>query len=171
MAWAEAQAGSREDRTLADLAPVQIWTAGPGGSLEYVNDVALNYLGRSPEQAVGGWEEVAHADDVAPYLEAWSRATETPAQLEVELRLRRADGEYRWYLMRAVPQRDEDGHVVHWVGMNADVDERKRAELRLYAQLGVARALAAPSVVAEAAPRVLRTLCEQLGWELGVLVR
>jgi PAS domain S-box-containing protein len=169
VAWAEAQASRREDRTLADVAPAHLWTAGPGGAIEYINDVALEYLGLSPEQTIGGWEEVAHAGDVPAYLEAWSRATVTPAQLEVELRLRRADGEYRWYLMRAAPQRDEDGHIVQWVGTNTDVDDRKRTELRLDAQLGVARALADSSIVAEAATRVLRALCERLGWDLGVL--
>jgi PAS domain S-box-containing protein len=145
-----------------------VWTAAADGSIEYVNERAAIYVGR-PREAIRAWEDFLHPDDLASYAEEWSRAVEMVAPLELEARLRGADGEYRWQLIQATPIRDEEGRIARWVGTNTDVDERKRESIRLACEIAVARVLAESSTVSEAGSRLLHALCEHLGWEAGAL--
>jgi PAS domain S-box-containing protein len=169
VAWAEAQAAEQEFRHLADTIPQQVWVARPDGSLEYLNARCREYTGRGPDEPLAGWERVVHADDIPAYLEQWSRATETVSALELELRLRRADGEHRWHLMRAVPEQSEDGRIVRWLGTNTDIDERKRTEHRLAAEVAVARVLGEADTLEEAGTRLLHALAENVSWDVAVL--
>jgi PAS domain S-box-containing protein len=94
-----------------------------------VNGRWREYTGLSEEEALDwGWKSAIHADDLEYLLEIWSAALRSGAPSEWEARLRRFDGEYRWFLFRAVPLRDEKGNIVRWYGTNTDIEDRKRAE-------------------------------------------
>ncbi len=114
-------------RFLAEAIPVQIWTAQANGTLDYVTQRVADYFGITAEQVLGqGWLDVIHQDDLAAVVERWTHSLTTGEPYEVEFRLRRADGAYRWYLGRALAQLDDDGKVVQWFGTNTDIDHQKR---------------------------------------------
>jgi PAS domain S-box-containing protein len=114
---------------LTDLVPCVVWTARPDGWIDYANAFWLRFTGLSLEQTYGsGWVEALHPDDRARATDIWSRALDTGEQADVEYRLRRADGAYRWFLARGVPVRDDAGNVVRWFGTLTDIDEQKRLE-------------------------------------------
>jgi len=115
-------------RFLAEAIPVQIWTAQPNGALDYVTQRVADYFGTTTERVLGeGWQGVIHPDDLPSVIERWTHSLTTSTPYQVEFRLRRADGEYRWYLGRALPQLDEQGKVVQWFGTNTDIDDQKHA--------------------------------------------
>jgi PAS domain S-box-containing protein len=114
-------------RFLAEAIPVQIWTARPDGSLDYVTQRVADYFGVPADRVIGeGWQNVVHPDDLPGAVEHWVRALQTGETYEVEFRLRAANGEYRWYLSRALPQRNEHGEIVAWFGTNTDIHEQRR---------------------------------------------
>jgi len=127
---AELQRESEERyRFLAEAQPDQIWTALPNGELDYVNQRALDYLETSFAELVeAGWTQVVHPEDLARMLERWQLSLTTAQPYENELRLRAADGSYRWHLTRAVPRTGRRGGVVKWFGANTDIHDQKRAE-------------------------------------------
>jgi PAS domain S-box-containing protein len=105
-----------------------IWIARPDGRNDYANQRWYEYSGLSPEQSLGyGWTVAVHPDDLAGSLSLWKRHLETAEPVEAELRLRRWDGTYRWFLLRTVPRRDEQNRIVEWYGTSTDIDDRKRA--------------------------------------------
>jgi PAS domain S-box-containing protein len=113
-------------RFLAEAIPVQIWTAQPTGALDYVTQRVADYFGTTAERVLGeGWQSVIHPDDLPTVVDRWTQSLTTGAPYQVEFRLRRADGEYRWYLGRALPQLDDQGKVVQWFGTNTDIDDQK----------------------------------------------
>ncbi len=117
-------------RFLIEAIPVQIWTAQPNGTLDYVSQRVADYFGMTVDQVLGeGWQNVIHADDLPGVVERWVSSLESGAPYEVEFRLRAHDGDYRWYLGRALAQRDERGNIVQWFGTNTDIDEQKRIAL------------------------------------------
>jgi PAS domain S-box-containing protein len=111
-----------------DTIPTLVWRAGPEGSPDFLNQPALDYTGLSPDQAEFGWPRAFHPDDKKGMLAKWSaiRASGMPGGLEA--RLRRFDGEYRWFLFQAEPLRDEAGNIVKWYGSSTDIEDRKRTE-------------------------------------------
>jgi PAS domain S-box-containing protein len=117
-------------RFLAEAQPDQIWTALPGGELDYVNQRALDYFDLSFGELVEhGWTPVVHPEDLGRMLERWQQALATGRRYENELRLHRAaDDSYRWHLTRAVPMTNRNGEVVKWFGSNTDIQDQKDAE-------------------------------------------
>ncbi|MGI8421953.1 MAG: ATP-binding protein [Gaiellaceae bacterium] len=117
-------------RFLAESIPDQVWTAVPGGELDYVNRRVTDYFGRSFEQMIGwGWSELIHPDDLPLTIARWTNALETGDEYTNEFRLRRAsDGSYRWHLARALSMRGDDSAIVKWFGTNTDIDDRKQIE-------------------------------------------
>jgi len=132
-ARADAEQSEARYRFLTNAIPVQVWTAATNGSLDYVSDITAESLGRSAEQIVGeGWLEVLHPDDVDPTIERWKHSLTTGEPYEVEFRLwSEAHHGYRWYLGRAVPQKDENGKIIRWFGTNTDIEEAKQTEAEL----------------------------------------
>ena len=95
-------------RTMIDQMPTLAWSCRPDGSAEFVNQRWLDYTGLSMEEAVGwGWQASIHPEDLGKTMETWLRLIASEEPGEEEARLRRFDGEYRWFLFRAVPVRDE----------------------------------------------------------------
>jgi PAS domain S-box-containing protein len=115
-------------RLVIDTIPILVWRARPDGVPDFLNQPALDYTGLSLDQAETGWPRAFHPDDKKGMLVKWSaiRASGRPGELEA--RLRRFDGESRWFLFRAVPLRDEQGDIVKWYGSSTDIEDRKRAE-------------------------------------------
>lgn len=128
-ARAAAEASEQRYRLLAHAIPNQLWTARPDGALNHVSQRVLDYFGRSEaEMLEWGWQGVIHPDDLPTCLERWGHALQTGKTYEIEFRLRRWDGVYRWYLGRALPQWDDMGQIVLWVGTNTDIHEQKRLQ-------------------------------------------
>src|SRR6266498_1990295 len=105
------------------------FSAPPDGSAEFLNQRWLEYTGLSMKEGLDWGGKVAvHHEDLARFLDEWGAALVEGRPLETEARLRRAEGEYRWLLIRAVPLRDEAGKIVKWYGASGDIEDRKRAE-------------------------------------------
>ncbi|MDB5576734.1 MAG: hypothetical protein JWR80_1910 [Bradyrhizobium sp.] len=115
-------------RLVIDTIPSLVWRAGADGVPDFLNQPALDYTGLRPDQTQTGWPRAFHPDDKKGMLVKWSaiRASGMPGELEA--RLRRFDGEYRWFLFRAVPLRDESGNILKWYGSSTDIEDRKRTE-------------------------------------------
>ena len=112
--------------------PALAWSALPDGFADFFNQHYLEYLGLSQEQAQGnGWAVAVHPEDLPGLLTTWQRILASEEAGEAEARLRRFDGEYRWFLFRVNPLRDESGSIVKWYGTNTDIDDRKRTEEEL----------------------------------------
>ena len=121
-----------ELRRMIDTIPTLAWNARPDGFKEYLNKRWLDYTGLALEDALGwAWQIAVHPDDRAMVSDAWLAILASGIAGEAEARLRRFDGEYRWFLFRAAPFRDDGGEIVGWYGTNTDIEDRKRAEERL----------------------------------------
>ncbi|RZA32973.1 MAG: PAS domain S-box protein, partial [Lysobacteraceae bacterium] len=129
-------------RTFAQAMPAQVWAADASGQLDWFNDRIYAYSGYRHEELLGdGWGRMVHPGDLHALRTRWTEAVATGAVFEAEVRLRRADGSYRWHLNRALPLRHpcgEDrqlsGQVAGWVGTNTDIEEQKNTAQR-YAAL------------------------------------
>jgi len=118
-----------ELRTIVDTIPTMVWRSRPDGARDFVNRTWLEYTGLPAQQAQGaGWQVAVHPEDRARVADAWRSATASGEAFEQEMRLRRADGAYRWVLSRAVALRDQHGHIVRWYGALTDIEDRKQAE-------------------------------------------
>lgn len=117
---------SSASSSLVHVIPQQVWTARPDGHLDFVNEVVLRYFGRTYEEMIGeGWQGSIHPEDLPACIARWTHALETGTPYEVEFRLRRADGVYRWHLGRALPEHNADGQVAKWYGTNTDIHNHK----------------------------------------------
>ncbi|MEO7362312.1 MAG: CHASE3 domain-containing protein [Gemmatimonadaceae bacterium] len=115
-------------RFLADAIPVQVWTAARDGQLDFVSGSVAQYFGKSRDEVIGdGWLSVIHADDVSPTVERWTQSLATGEPYEVNFRLRKGDGTYRWHLGRALALRDDGGKITGWFGSNTDIDDQHRS--------------------------------------------
>src|SRR6267142_6528622 len=119
-------------RKIIDTIPTLAWCGLPDASKEFFNKRWHDYTGLSPEEASGwGWKVTIHPDDLEKLMDRSFKFIASEEAGEVEARMRRFDGEYRWFLFRAEPLRDEPGNVVTWYGTNPDIEDRKRAEEKL----------------------------------------
>jgi PAS domain S-box-containing protein len=130
-------------RLIADTIPHIVWTAHPDGSLDFFNRRCYEYTGLDASALSGwAWKSVIHADDLERTVATWTRALQSGERFEIEYRLRRVDGAYRWHQAVAMPMRDGDGRVARWFGTCTDVElqmqsarilesERQRAERAL----------------------------------------
>ncbi len=119
-------------QTLIDTVPSFLWTSFPDGSKEFLNRRWYEYTGLTLEQGKGwGWKVVVHPDDLDRLIREWLALLNDPKPGELETRIRRYDGEYRWFLIRVLPEFDAEGNVVRWLGSDTDIEDRKRAETKL----------------------------------------
>ena len=119
-------------RRIIDAIPVLAWCNRPDGSNEFLNQRWKDYTGLSQEEAAGwGWKIAFRPDDLEPLLERWRSLLASGEPGEIEARLRRHDGTYRWFLIRVEPLRDERGDIVRWYGTSTDIDDLKRAQEEL----------------------------------------
>jgi PAS domain S-box-containing protein len=140
-ALAESEARFRE---VAEAVPGFLWAATPDGTLNYASPRWYSYSGALPNQTHGaGWESFVHPEDQDAAGARWAQSTTTGTPYETELRLRGADGSYRWWLARALPNRGEEGVIQRWIGVCTDIQEivearetlaRSREELEVLIQ-------------------------------------
>jgi PAS domain S-box-containing protein len=128
----EIQKSESKLRQVIDAIPALAWCNLPDGSNEFLNKGWHEYTGLSEEESHGwGWQTAFHPDDLPPLMEKWMKMLTSGEPDEVEARLRRHDGAYRWFLIRAEPFRDESGDIVRWYGTSTDIEDRKRAEAEI----------------------------------------
>jgi PAS domain S-box-containing protein len=129
---AEIQESERRLRTLTEAIPQQIWSATVHGEIEYCNQHLLDYAGCGTGELRGaGFFHILHPEDADDFRQAWQVSCIDGETLEGEWRVRGANGIYRWFLIRGVPQRGADGQIERWYGTHIDTEERRRAEQRL----------------------------------------
>ncbi|OYU79702.1 MAG: hypothetical protein CFE23_12960 [Flavobacterium sp. BFFFF1] len=113
-------------RLLADSMPQLIWTADPAGDLNYYNRSLAEYTGASTlTKNTGGWPTILHRTEIKEYKNQWRRAITSGADFQIEHRLRKNDGTYRWHVTRAIAQKDSDGTIQMWVGTSTDIQQQK----------------------------------------------
>jgi PAS domain S-box-containing protein len=115
-------------RLVINTIPTMVWTLQPDGAVDFVNQRSLDYSGLSLEEQLADPTRTVHPEDLPRVMEKWLADMAAGEPSEDEMRMRRADGEYRWFLVRTAPLRDEHGNVVKWYGMSIDIEDRKRAE-------------------------------------------
>ena len=117
-------------RDVIEAIPTFAWTARPDGSVEFANRYWQEYTGLSSDELMGsGWETSVHHADLKRHGEKWRSSATRGEPFENEVRFRRAsDGEYRWFMVRAVPLRNRRGKILKWYGISTDIEDRKRAE-------------------------------------------
>ncbi len=129
------QRSERELRDVIETIPSMAWAAAANGAAEFFNRRWLDYAGLIAEHARGwGWTTAVHPADLKVLVEHWQGMLASGTAGEIEGRLRRFDGVYRWFLFRGTPAFDESGKVVKWYGTNTDIEERKKAEQVLAVQ-------------------------------------
>jgi PAS domain S-box-containing protein len=129
IAEAKTQQQEKELQLTIDTIPAFVFRILPDGWTDFLNKRWLDYTGLTHSEAEGlGWRVVYHPEDVEQIVEARSQGMASGEAWESEGRIRSADGQYRWFLNRAAPLRDEQGNIVKWYGSNTDIEDRKRAE-------------------------------------------
>ncbi|MGD9561443.1 MAG: PAS domain S-box protein [Pyrinomonadaceae bacterium] len=121
-------------RQLGEGISHQVWTGDGSGKVDYVNERMVAYLGRSREDLISGneWPSVVHPDDLDECLKRWQHSVESGETYDVEFRLKRHDGVYRWHKARATCGLDENGKISKWFGTNTDIDDQKQSEEKLH---------------------------------------
>jgi PAS domain S-box-containing protein len=118
-------------RLVIDTIPTMAWSLRPNGMLDFVNQRWLDYTGLSFEEAIEKPNGIVYPEDIPRVMERWLNDKAAGTSSEDEMRLRGADGEYRWFLVRTVPLLDEQGNIVKWYGTSTDIEDRKRAAKEL----------------------------------------
>ncbi len=122
----------RRLRLLTEAIPQQIWSVGTDGRVEYCNQHLLAYTGNSIEEMRGeGFFTVLHPEDLSLFRQTWEDAFACGEKFEGEWRIRGADGQYRWFLIRSTPQESAEGGTARWYGTHIEIEERRRAEQAL----------------------------------------
>jgi PAS domain S-box-containing protein len=118
-----------EASRVIDALPGLVWTALPDGQIDYLNQRWCQYTGLDLQEASGwGWQSAIHPDDLPELLDRWRAIVASGEPGEMEARLRRFDGKYRWFLISSNPLRADAGKVVKWCGVNADIEDYKRSK-------------------------------------------
>jgi PAS domain S-box-containing protein len=160
------------NRLIIDTIPTMAWSIRPAGTVDFVNQRWLDYTGLTREQYVQEPTGPIHPEDKTRAVEEWLADMAAGEPFEAEMRLRGADGEYRWFLVRTAPLRDEQGRIVKWYGVSIDIEDRKQAEVAvaerlrfetLVTELSAAFANLSPNEVDHEIDKWLQTLVEFLG--------
>src|SRR5712664_78442 len=158
---ASAGQGTEQARQAQDIdaVPALAWSARRDGSAEFLNRRWLDYTGLSAEEASDwGWTAALHTEDRDRLMDFWRHLLDSGEAGEIEARLRRYDGDYRWFLFRVEPARDNQGNIFKWYGANTDIEDRKRAEALLAAEKRTLEMIASGASLAA----ILESLCETI---------
>jgi PAS domain S-box-containing protein len=121
-----------ELRAIVDALPAHAWASGADGHNIFCNQQWLDYSGFTQETARGWtYRDTIHSEDLEPFVTKWNELSALGIPVEAEARFRRVDGEYRWFLVRALPFRDENEKIIKWFGTSTDIDDRKKSEALL----------------------------------------
>ncbi|TIU96373.1 MAG: PAS domain S-box protein [Mesorhizobium sp.] len=118
-----------EQSRVLDALPAMVWTAKPDGHVDFVNRRWSEYTGLDLDQVrCSGWQAAIDPKDLPKLIESWRSILASGEPGEMEARMRRVDGQYRWFVIHCSPMRDDVGRIVEWYAINTDIDQRKRAE-------------------------------------------
>src|ERR1700758_4602090 len=127
--YEDVRRSERELREVINTVPAHVWSAWPDGTVDFVNERLLKFVGLSSDDISGwNWESVIHSDDRSNFVTDWRAALNDGRSIESEIRMRRADGQHRWFFVRNVPLREEAGNVIKWYGSGIEIEDLKRAE-------------------------------------------
>jgi len=119
-------------RQVIDTIPTLAWCNLPAGPVEFLSKPWHQYTGLSPEESLGwGWQAAFHPEDIPRLMERWRELLVSGEPGEIEARLRRRDGAYRWFLIRHEPFRDESGKITRWYGTSTDIEALKQTQEKL----------------------------------------
>lgn len=145
-----------ELRAVVDALPAHAWASRADGYNIFCNQKWLDYSGFTQDEARGwSYRDTIHPDDLGPYVQKWIEVSASGGSIDAEARFRHVDGEYRWFLIRAVPVRDEQGNIVKWFGTNTDIDDRKKTETLLAGENRILEMVATGKPL----PIILEELC------------
>src|SRR5204863_4268890 len=149
----------KELRDVLETIPAMTVTVLPDGSDVFIGKQFVEYSGLSADKARrSGWKATIHPDDMDQHVSKWRASLASGEPIEIESRFRRADGEYRWFLARAMPLRDDGGNILNWYEVLTDIEDRKRSEAALRdSEEGLRRSAAWPAH-AQTASRSARTV-------------
>ena len=151
-----ARRSEKELRDVVNAVPAFVWSMLPDGTVDFVNYRWLEFTGLSLQDALGwNWEAVVHPDDQSRAVAEWREALKNGRPTEGEMRVRRADGKYRWWFFRNVPLLDEAGSISKWYGTGIDIDDRKRTESLLAVEKRILEMVAKGNSLTE----ILDSLC------------
>jgi PAS domain S-box-containing protein len=151
-----ARRSEKELRDFVNAVPAFVWSTLPDGAVDFVNERWLEFTGLPPQDAWGwNWEAAVHPDDRSRLVADWRAALKNGQSVEGEIRVRRADGEFRWWFLRSVPLHDEAGNIVKWYGTGVDIEDRKRAESLFAGEKRILEMVATGGSLAE----ILNSLC------------
>jgi PAS domain S-box-containing protein len=122
-------------RTLAQAMPNQVWTSGADGIIDWFNDQVYRYTGTQGQLDRDGFRQLVHPNDRDAATALWRAGLAAGQTYETEFRIRRADGAWRWHLVRALPVADERGAVQRWIGTNTDIHDQKSTAAMLQQQV------------------------------------
>lgn len=123
------QDSAQKFRYMSESMPQKVWTALPNGNIDYMNRRWMTYSGKEfSDLQQNGWDAMVHGEDLEQTWEVWNRALKNATAAQLEHRLRRYDGVYRWHLSRGVPMKDETGSLIMWIGTSTDIDDMKQAQ-------------------------------------------
>lgn len=145
------KASEERYRVLAENVPQLVWITRADGFVEYCNQRWFDYTGLTLNETLGwDWQQTVHPDDLSFTLEQWKTGLATGNPVDVQYRVKRADGIYRWHIIRAVPLRNSSGEIVNWLGTCTDIHDQKQAEAVVYQREQEFRALAenSPDIIA-----------------------
>jgi len=151
-----ARRSEEELRGFVNAVPAFVWSARPDGAVDFVNEHWLEFTGLPKQDASGWkWQAAVHPDDRSRLGADWRAALKNGQSVEGEVRVRRANGEFRWWFVRSVPLRDEAGNIVKWYGTGVDIEDRKRAESLFAGEKRILEMV----VAGEALAQILDSLC------------
>src|SRR3989454_1966476 len=146
----------RESRLIVDRIPGLVATLTPAGEVEGVNNQVLEYCGRTVEELKQwGTSDTVHPEDLPRVIAVITQSMASGDPHEIEERIRRFDGVYRWFQVRGLPLRDSNGRIVRWYVLLTDIDARKRAEAQLAGEKRLLEMVASSSPLTD----VLTALC------------
>jgi len=168
---AELRSTSQHIRSVLDSMPQLVFTAEPGGDVDYVNLQWSEFTGLALEQLeASGWNQVVHPDELATNLGLWRESIDSGKPFQCEHRFRRADGGYRWHISRAVALLDDDSRIQMWIGSTTDIEDLKQAEealraneVRLSGQKDAFEAAVDGASIGSSLQILVRTAMEQVG--------
>ncbi|HMG87966.1 MAG TPA: ATP-binding protein [Terracidiphilus sp.] len=128
----EIQESERQLRMLTEAIPQQIWRADVSGRIEYCNQHLRDYVGERESSIEGdSFFNILHPEDAVLFRQGWESALVAGGRFEVKVRVRGADRAFRWFLVRSIPQRAEDGAITRWYGIHIDIEEQHKAQQSL----------------------------------------
>jgi PAS domain S-box-containing protein len=153
-------------RILAEAVPQIVWATRADGWNIFFNKRWVEYTGLTLEESSGhGWNIPFHPDDKKRSWDAWQQATKHGATYSLEVRLRRADGVYRWWLVRGAPLLDTTGKIINWFGTCTDIDDLKQAELRQALSTEILGILNNPPSMDDAISKIITVLKRETGFD------